>query len=246
MSAQKRQPDPTGMSLEALQSRSERLGEWISANPAPILGVFGTVLVVALVIGLLGASRENRELASAERLADAQRDFRVAMGAEPGAVDFVEPANPEAARAAREAGVEQLQAVIDEDDTSSAAALAALDQGDLLVGLGRSEQAIATWKTATEKADGALQGMLLQRIAAETEVQGLLGEAAAIYARAGEIESHPLRYLALAESARLRAASGESEAAVALFQRLEADAPEFAIPEHIAAQLREIRALQSQ
>ena len=49
MSAQKNKTqEPEGLSLEALESRSERLGEWISNNPTPILGTAGAILVVAL------------------------------------------------------------------------------------------------------------------------------------------------------------------------------------------------------
>jgi hypothetical protein len=241
-----RTPDPTGLSLEALQSRSERLGEWISTNPMPILGSLGIILVLALIVGVVGSSREGSALAAADALAVAQRDYREAMGGDADSFEIVEPANPEAARTAREAGAAQLEAVIDEHSGSPAAALAALDLGERLIELGRPEHARTAWETAVDRTDGPLAGLLLQRIAAEAEASGELADAAAAYARASEIDDYPLRYHALAESARLRAAAGEPEAAVALLQQLEADAPDYRLPDHVVARLRELRAAQSE
>ena len=105
MSRRSQTPDPTGLSLDALRSRSERAGSWISENPAPILGSLGAMLAVALALGILDSNREDSVRAAAESLASVQRTYRAAMGAEPGAVEIVEPANAEAALAAREAAV---------------------------------------------------------------------------------------------------------------------------------------------
>jgi tetratricopeptide (TPR) repeat protein len=238
-------PDPTGLSLEVLESRSERLGEWISANPTPILGTLGAVLAAALVFGLVSSTRESAELDAAAALASAQRDYRVAMGADLTAIDIAEPANPEAARDAREAAVVALEGVIDEYPGSPTAALAALDLGERLAELGRSEEAVAAWETAVSGADAELRGLLLQRIGAQAELEGRLADAAEAYERASRIEGYPLRQQALAEAARLRASAGEAEAAVGLLQQLEAEAPGYALPDHVGAQLRELRAAQS-
>ncbi|MEE2665539.1 MAG: hypothetical protein VX681_15590 [Myxococcota bacterium] len=246
MSARKHQtPDPTGLSLDALQGRGERLGQWIGENPMPILGVLGAILAVALGLGVISSSQESGAVEAANALAVAQRAYREAMGSDPGSIDIIEPANPEAARTARETSAAQFEAVIQEHAGSPTAALAALDLGELQVELGRPEQAMTSWEAAASQAKGPLEGLLLQRIAAESEALGNLAEAAAAYARASEIESFPLRYHALAESARLRAAAGEPEAAVALLQQLEADAPAYVLPDHVAARLRELRAAQS-
>lgn len=242
----KQQTDPTGLSLEALQSRSERLGEWIAENPVPILGVLGTILGVALILGAISSTRESGEIDAANALASAQRVYRNAMGADASSLGVVEPANPEAARTARETGAAEFEAVIEQYAGSPTAGLAALDLGELQVALGLTEQAMTSWESAAAQAEGPLEGLLLHRIAAESEALGDLAEAAAAYARASEIESYPLRYQALAESARLRAAADEPEAAVALLQQLEADAPGYVLPEHVAARLRELRAAHSQ
>jgi tetratricopeptide (TPR) repeat protein len=235
-----------GLSLEALQSRSERLGHWISENPTPILGTLVVILVVALVGGLVSSSQESAAIEAADELAGAQRAYRLAMGAEPAAIDIAEPANPEAARAAREAAVVDLRGLIEEHAGSPTAALAALHLGERLVELGRADEAVAAWQDASDRVGGPLGGLLLQRIATQAEQAGRLSEAADAYARASEIADYPLRYQALAESARLRAAAGESAAAIELLQQLEADAPAYALPEHVAARLRELRAAQSE
>ena len=246
MSAQKNKtPDPEGMSLEALQSRSERLGDWIGENPTPILGTLGAVLVIALVVGLIGSTQESTATEAADALAAARRDYRVGMGAEATSVEISEPANPEAARAAREAAITDFSAVIDEFEDTPAAGLAALDMGEILVDLDRVDEAITAWETAAGRADGALQGLLLQRIAAEAEEQERFEQAASAYQRASQIEGYPLRFQALAESARLSAATGDNDAAIALLQQLEADAPDYQLPEHIASRLQELRAGQS-
>lgn len=247
MSAKKKHPEEESiLTLEALQGRTERLGEWVSKNPTPILGSIGTILVLALVIGLIASSRNDAAREAAESLAQARRDYRVAMGASPSSIDIAEPANPEAARRAREGAVIELGLVVDEYPGTPTAALAALDLGDLLIGLDRPEEAIAIWQAGAEATDNALRGMLLVRAAAQLDEAGQLLEAAEAYTSASEIDEYPLRYQALAEAARVRAAAGEDEAAVAMLQQLETDAPDFPIPDHIAMLLRELRASRSQ
>lgn len=247
MSAQKNQtPNPEGMSLDALQSRSERLGDWISENPTPILGTLGGILVVALVVGVVGSTRESSALESADALAKAQRDYRVSMGAGSTSIDIAEPANPEAARSARETAVVDLQGVIDEHTGSAAASLAALELGEILIELERGDEAVTAWETSAGRADGALQGLLLQRIAADAETRQELEAAAAAYERAGGIAGYPLRYQALAEAARLYASAGNDSSAIELLQRLEADAPDYRLPEHVESRLHELRAANTQ
>lgn len=245
MSGSKSNPDPTGYSLDALQSRSERVGDWISENPKPILGTLGGVLVLALGLGVWDSAREDSSREAAEQLAGVQQTYRAAMGADPGAVEIAEPANAQAALAAREAAVEGLARVIVDHGGSTTAELAALEQGTLLLELGRAEEASGVWAEAAEGAHGALQGMLLERIAGAAEARGDLAEAAAAYERAATIATYPLRYEALAEAAHLRARAGDAEVAVALLQQLETEAPDFLLPEHIDWQLRELRAAQT-
>ena len=230
------------MSLDALQSRSDKIGDWIASNPTPILGALGGILAIALVVGLIGSSREGAVAEAADQLSRAQRDFRVAMGVDATAIDIPEPANPEAARTAREAAVVDLQAVIDDHGGSPAAAIAALELGDILIQLDRAGEAIPLWETAAGNASGSLRGMLLQRIGTEAELGEDLAAAADAYERASAIDGYPLRHLALAEAARVHATRGEDDAAVALLERLETEAPDFAIPEHVEARLSEIRA----
>ena len=47
-------------------------------------------------------------------------------------------------------------------------------------------------------------------------------------------------------AARCRALAGDADAAVALLQRLEAEAPNLQLAPHVSAQLKELRALRSQ
>lgn len=248
MSAQhkKHSEESASVALEQIQGTSDRVAEWISENPLPILGSMGVVLVIAAIWGLVGSAQETAVSEAANSLAVADREYRRAMGASPGSVEIPEPANPEAARSARTDAIEAYGVVIEEHSGSPAAAVAAIYKGQLQQDLGQAEAALASLEAGADSADGTLRALLLARVAALHEEAGRAGEAADRYEQAAAIETYPLRHQALAEAARNRAQAGEAEAAVALLQRLEAEAPTLQLPPHVSARLNELRALSSQ
>lgn len=245
MSARDRKSSPhdaPAITLEALQSRGEKLAEWIGANPIPILGGLAAVLVFAAVVGIVQSVRADASEEAAIALATAQSDFRAAMGARPGELDIAEPANPDVARSARTTFAERFGQIAADFADQPVGALAAIEQGALQQELGQIDAAIATWSAAADRATGTARGMLLLRAAAALESRGEPGEAAARYEAAASDPGFALRARALADAARCRADANESEAAIALLQRLESEAPDYAIPPHIAARVAELRA----
>lgn len=244
--AKSKTPPETGLSLEALQSRSDKLADWIGGNPTLILGTFGIVLLTAAIVGAVASAREGAAAEAADALAKVQGDYRTAMGALPGSYEIPEPANPETARAVRAEYTAAFASVIEEHAGEPAAALAALDKGEIEIGLGDSEAALATWSEAAESAVGALGAVLWVRIAGQYEDAKRPSDAAAAYEKAAAVDAYALRHRALADAARCRADAGENEQAVALLQRLEAEAPAYAIPGHIGFRLMELRAASAQ
>jgi len=190
--------------------------------------------------------RESAVSEAANALAVAERDYRRAMGATPGSIEIPEPANPQAARNARTAAVEAYGEVMAEHAGSPAASVAALRKGRIEQELGEPEAALASFEQGAANATGKLRALLLERIAALHEERGRYAEAADHYERAAAVPGYPLQYRALAEAARTRAEAGEADAAVALLQRLEAEAAALQLPPHVKARLDELRVQQSQ
>ncbi len=88
-----------------------------------------------------------------------------------------------------------------------------------------------------------MRAMLHQRIARLHEERGDWTEAAAAHEAAGAVSEFPLRYWALAEAARCYAQAGQAERALALYERVALEAPDLALPDHLRAQFRELRAV---
>ena len=60
--------------------------------------------------------------------------------------------------------------------------------------------------------------------------------------KAGDTEEMPTRFQALGDAARCFAEAGEVERALAIFERIETEAPEASLPPHTKARLLELRA----
>ncbi|MCA9510649.1 MAG: hypothetical protein KC560_08100, partial [Myxococcales bacterium] len=157
-------PESAAITFEGLQSRGEKLAEWIGANPAPILGTLAAVLVVAAVIGFVESSRNEASQEAALALATVQTDYRAAMGAQPGDTAVPEPANPETARRVRTDYAERFAKVAVEYAGTPVGAMASLERGALQQELGDAAGAIATWDEAARRATGAIRGILLTRV----------------------------------------------------------------------------------
>ena len=82
----------------------------------------------------------------------------------------------------------------------------------------------------------------MQAVFVASTHNGTWSEAADRHEEAADLSTYPLRHWALADAARCRGSAGETEAAIALFDRLDAAAPELQLPEHVRSLRAELRA----
>jgi len=230
--------------LDEIESSAERMAEWIRANAVLVVGGIGLTIAAAGLASWMASTSQREENAAAVELGTAMDEYRVAMGATPGAFEVPELANPEAARSIRSEFAERFLAIASEHEDTVAGTLALLEASDLLADQGDIEQAEATLATALDQSvtRGRLRGLVLQRQAQDYERAGRWAEAAASYEAAAEIAEFPLRYWALADAGRCLAEAGENGKALAVFERLEGEAPDFKLPDLHRIVLQELRA----
>jgi tetratricopeptide (TPR) repeat protein len=229
--------------IDELSSRVDRLALWVGRHRYAALGSAAVVLVAAGGWGAWEAIAQRRELRASAALASAEAAWRQAMGAPPGAREVTEPANPELATRARRDAAQALLAVAADHSGTRAAVVAGLQAGNRLWEAGDAGGALDAWEAARRAAPGrsALRALVLVRLAEAHEAQGRFGEAAAAFEEAATIEAYPLRYAALGDAARCFAEAGDAARAVGLFDRIEAEAPETVLPDHVRGRLRELR-----
>jgi tetratricopeptide (TPR) repeat protein len=244
---QHQKPESAAVRLEEIESIGDRIAEWISQNPVPILATGAAVLAFAAGVGLFYTQRESKLEASSVALAKVRLDYREAMGASPNAFEIPEPASAKLAQEVREEYVGRFEEVAKEYSAGSTASLALLEAGSLQQQLGNDEKAIEAWQgsLAHLSGDDALRGIVLERIAGAQEQLGDFAAAARNHAEAAEILSYPLRYSALVNAARCLAEDGDIDAAIAAYDRVERESPGLDIAPHTEARLRELRAAQS-
>ena len=230
--------------LGELESAADRLGEWLQTNLRPVAAAIAALLVVAGIGAWIVSARNSAEQEASNALAQTRTDFLSAMGAAPGAIDVPELANREAASQIR-AEYEQRYAVVAATHPGTVAgALAALEQARLANEGGRGDEAIGLLEQALSDApsDGPVRGMMLQQLAQRLEAAGRWTDAAGRHEAAAQLADYPLRQWALADAARCRALARENTAALALYERLEREAPELPLSDVQKAQRLELRA----
>ncbi len=230
--------------IDELTSRVDQAAGWVGRHRRASLLAVALVLLGAAAWGGWETLSTRRELRASAALSRAQADWRRAMGTAPNAREVTEPANPELAARARRDAAQSLLAIADESAGTRAAVVAALLAGNRLWELGDRQAALDAWESARREApaDSPLRALVLLRIAEAHESQGRFGEAAAAFEEAGAIDAYPLRYAALGDAARCFAEAGDATRAVGLLDRIEAEAPETVLPDHVRAKLRELRA----
>jgi hypothetical protein len=242
--ARRHEENPADEALHQIEESFDRVSHWVSTNRVPLAIVAAVILVVAAGSDLYRTYRDRSSEEAAEALAEVRAGYLSAMGAEPGALVFAEPANPAVGQAAREKYVQEFEAVGREHAGDAAAALAMLEAGNLHEELGAPHLAMEAWQSGLASAPegSGLEGLLLRRMARGHEEAGEWAAAAEAYERAGRIEDFPARWSALADAARCRAEAGEPDAALALLSELEAADVLERIPPYTVARLRELRA----
>ena len=233
--------------LEKIEGQGDALADWIGENPTTILGVAGAVLLAAAIYGFATSSSVESRSAASASLAEAKSDYRRAMGALPGAVEIPEPANPEVAKAARSESLERFREIAKEFDDDLTRSLALLEAGNRQSELEDVDGAISTWKQAADglAQESALRAIVLERIAVGQEQLGDFAAAAATHGQASEIIAYPLRYSALMHAARCHAHAGNTDAALAAYDRVTLESPNLQVPEHTEFMLLELKATQS-
>ncbi len=166
------------------------------------------------------------------------------MGAQPDSVDVPQLANPAAAEQIRADFEKRYAEVAEQHAGTVAAALASMERATLLSAGGHDDQAIALLDQAQSDAPkhGAIRGIVAQRLAQRFEAAGKWPEAAERHEQAGDVADYPLRFWALADAARCRALAGDADAARALYDRLDREAPELPLSDEQRAERLELRA----
>ena len=230
--------------IEEIESAADRMAEWIGENRWLVSGGLALVLGAALAWGGYDNYSRSREKAASNALAKTRSAYFSALGATPSAIEEPTLANPKAARAIQQDFLERFREVGDAHDGTVAGTLAIFEVARLLDKLERGDESAALWDRALGAASGnpGLRGLLDQRRAEAYEHDGKWDQAASAHESAGDIIEYPLRYWALVDAARCAAAGGEGERALALYERVEHEAPGLTLPPHLRAQYRELQA----
>jgi tetratricopeptide (TPR) repeat protein len=245
--AQRTQSHGASDTLVELESGIERFGQWISDHRVTAAAIVIVLLASGATWEILRSRSERREIEASNAFDQTQNDYLRAMGAEPGAIEVPELANQEAAKKIRGEYVEKFRSVAAGHPGTLPAALAWLQSADLLESSGDVAGALESLNKslAEQPANPRLLGLVHQRIAQIYEDQGKLAEAAAEHETAGGIADFPLRFYALSDAARCYAAAGQRDKALALLERIEAEAKEgFTLSPPLRQLLRELRAAQ--
>ena len=239
--AQKHEPTDT---LEELESLGERLLGWVEANPVLVLAVAGAILLGAAGFGGWRAWQSARADRASSALAELRTQYVVAMGGTANDAKVPEPANPDTARSVRTEYVERFVELARAHGGTAAAALGRLEASEIYQKLGQPDRALEVLQqgAAAQRSDSPLRGILEARIARLQENAGRFDDAARAYEAAASIQSYPLRIEALGDAARCYAEAGQREAALAIYAKLQTEAPDRHLEPHIEARLKELQA----
>jgi len=236
--------DAPADTLEQLESLGDRLVGWVAGNPVAVLGTAAVILIVAATIGGVRAWRSSSADAASTGLATIQHEYIARMGGEPGASEAPEPANPETARQVRTEFVQRFASFARDHAGTPAQALAALEASRLYEQLGAPEKAreVVQEAAAGLPSDSPIRGVVLRRAGGLAEGAGDFEAAAQAYLAAADAPGYPLRFEALADAARTWADAGKPDEALAVYGRLQNEAPDYQIPPHVRARLAELQA----
>jgi tetratricopeptide (TPR) repeat protein len=236
-------PDPAEAIAE-IESMGERAIEWVGDNAMVVLSVVVICLLLAGAYGYFDTVKTRRENAASDALAEIRDGYLMAMGASPGALEVPEPADPAAAEPVRKDYSERFGAVAQEYPGTAGAAIARLEQGNLVAAAGDDAGAIEIWRSAVARLSGRspLAGVLHQRIGQALENAGDWEAAAEAYEAAAKIGAYTFRHWAMADAARCYLLADRPEKALEHSARLESEAPDMQLPDYLRARLRELSA----
>jgi tetratricopeptide (TPR) repeat protein len=229
--------------VEEIEGAAERLAGWIAANLWLSIGLVLGLLAVAGGVGGYASWKSSREESASDALDVVRSAYFREMGASPMALEIPVLANPKAAQEIHERFLVQFREIAESQRGTVAGTLALLESADILEALGRTDEVATAFAGARQGAPNpVLRAIVDRRLGYLHEDAGRWAEAAAAHAAAAAVPEYPLRSWALADAARCELSAGRRAEALALYERLELEAPDLPLPEHEAAQLRELRA----
>ncbi|MBW2313416.1 MAG: hypothetical protein JRH10_04420 [Deltaproteobacteria bacterium] len=242
--ARRKEPNQADETLHQIEESFDKVAHWVSEKRIPLAIAAAVILAVAAGSDMLRSQRASAGNEGAAALAEVRTEFLAAMGAEPGALVFAEPANPAVAREARDRFAKEFEAVGREHEGSAASAMALLEAGNLHEQLGAPHLARDDWEAGLASAGSGtnLEALVLRRLARAQEDAGEWSAAAESHERAGRNSDYPGHWDALAAAARCRLEAGEIDAALALLAELENGEVLDRIAPPTVARLREARA----
>jgi len=225
--------------LEGFEARLQDVLGWANDHGREI------VIAIAVFLILGGAvagyyEYRKRSLAEAQtELARIEARFAKAMGANAEELFLSEPANPDQARAAREAAIAELDAFAKDRASTAIAPLAAIRAAELEVDLGNLDDAAARLDAiaAGLGQDDPRRAIALRLRAYVYDAKGETLKAAETYEAAGKIESYPPRGLAWIAAGDCYARANQPERAIAAYRQALATAPEVSEQEGIVARM---------
>lgn len=229
--------------FEELEVIGQGLVGWAQAHLVLLAIIGAGILVVAAVVGGAQSWRRAQSDEASAAVADLRREFVVAMGGAPNDAEVPEPANPERAREIRENYATRFSEVARLYAGTGAAALAALEAGGLYLTLDFPEQALDLWQEGARTTDrnSALRALLEARVGHLLEDAGRFDEAARAHEAAGDVQSYPMRGLALGDSVRCWLAANNPDEALRVYERIEQDFPDVRLPDYVTGPIQQLR-----
>lgn len=235
----KNESAPADETLQEIESVFDRIANWVSSNPAIFLGCVAGVLVLAAAVGFGSRHAEHRAEQAAAAVSELQRDYFRSSGSAVGVFAETTPANPEVAKQLKDEYLAKFLAAADEYSGSVAGIQALLEAATIKAELEGPAEAMELLRKAKAAASGSdLASLASMRIAGALELTDDLEGAAREYEEAANSDTFPGRLQALVEAARCYADAGDEQRAIALFARLESEAPDFAMRPHVRSRLQ--------
>jgi tetratricopeptide (TPR) repeat protein len=230
--------------VTGFEARIQQGFEWIAAHPRQVIGTLAAILVVSAIAAGLWEWRSRGEAAAQEALERTQRSLAQKLGGDPRLTLIPEPANQDLARAAREASLAELDAVVAEYASTRAAAFARLRAAEVALDLGHRDDALARLDAlvGTLAADDALRAIAL-RLAGYVRVeQKDFAGAAESYAQAAGVASYPDQGAAWYDAGRNYERAGAFDRAADAYAKAVAADPELAEREGIVDRMAAVQA----
>ena len=237
----KPQPNSAAQTLDALETTGDRLANWISENPLPILAVGVGILVIAGIWAVFSQEDNEADLAASTQLTATQAAYRSAMGADANAIDIPEPANRDAAQSIREEAILDYDRVSADNPGTVAAAVAQLQAGKLEQDLENLAAARSHYQSGLDRTPpgNALAAFFWVRLASIAEAENDPAGAADAYVQAANVPDYPLSHTARMDAIRCYLEAGDPKAAAVIHDQLQVQVPDIQLPPHVAAELAE-------